>query len=129
MMSKNIKIFEITTSASKNVAKTWFLFSSFFWGKFNLAAAPHSNYLFNETKSRKCAFHTARPAAHCSKLLEELLNCSEDAKNRFLTKFYIDMMIQFFSQLFFSSKKSFWKKSNICFQIFHWKKSKLSYES
>ena len=34
-----------------------------------------------------------------------------DAKNRFLTKFYIDMMIQFFSQLFFFIEKiTFWKR-------------------
>ena len=50
----------------------------------------------------------------------DLLNCSfafMDTKNGFLTKFHIDMVIQKFSQLFFSSlKKYFSKMSKNIFQ-------------
>ena len=38
---------------------------------------------------------------------KELSDCSKDAKNGFLIKFYIDMIIDFFSTFIFSSKKHF----------------------
>ena len=43
----------------------------------------------------------------------DLQNCSVafmDAKNGFLTKFHIDMVIQKISQLFFSRKKNIFRK-------------------
>ena len=42
------------------------------------------------------------------------LNCPKDAKNGFSRKFYIDIVIRKFSQLFFSVEKFFrWKMENI----------------
>ena len=54
--------------------------------------------------------------------LYKALECSDRSKNirnRFLTKFYIEIIIHFFSQLFFSSKKNIFEKiKNIFSKIF-----------
>ena len=100
-----------------NSTESWNCYTEDFWNRYIVCLEKDGEaiaFFFLIAVKSGNVYYFLLPTVNKQKL--GLFDCQElsvafmDAKNGFLTKFYIEIVIRFFSQLlFFIGKKSFWK--------------------